>query len=385
MRTVIVYRSLLLPITETFIKAQIQSYTHWGAVLVGRQLCRQLSLEGLDVITLEPDYPGPIVRLISKLRKELGITPDLSRVLSRRPALLHAHFGVDAVVAHPIAKALGVPMVVTLHGFDINIYREWWESGKGGVFMRAYPRRLKRLSDNAEVHFVAVSEPIKLRAVEFGIPAEKIKVIHIGVDLSGFEQGPVPISARAHRVLFVGRLVEKKGCEFLLRAMRVAQERVPGSEVTIVGDGPQRRAMEALAKQLGVSASFKGFLSSEGVKAELNAARVLCLPSITASNGDAEGMGIVLLEAQAKGVPVVTSARGGLGEGILDGQTGFGFMERDTKGLSEALTQLLSDDHLAESMSAAGPVFIRKRFDIKECTRQLESYYDEIVAGQVKQ
>jgi glycosyltransferase involved in cell wall biosynthesis len=340
-------------------------------------------LDGLNVITLEPDMPGVATRAFLKLRREFGITPDLSKLRAIKPNLVHAHFGMDAVEAFPIARALNVPMIVTLHGFDINIHKKWWESGKGGLFMRRYPRRLTRLGANAHVSFIAVSDAIKQQAIAYGIPEEKITVIYIGVDVPAFNRGPLPICARTRRVLFVGRLVEKKGCEFLLRAMRVVNERVGGSEVTIVGDGPQRPALEALARQLGVKANFRGLLSSIEVKNELDAARVFCLPSITAVNGDAEGLGIVLLEAQAKGVPVITSAGGRKAEGVVDGETGFAFAERDTNALIEALIRLLSDDQLAESMGAAGPIFIRRRFDIRDCTRKLESYYDEVVDKQI--
>jgi glycosyltransferase involved in cell wall biosynthesis len=87
---------------------------------------------------------------------------------------------------------------------------------------------------------------------------------------------------------------------------------------------------------------------------------------------------MVLLEAQACGVPVVTSARGGAEEGVIDGKTGFAFAERDVDTLSDRLTRVLTDDDLALSMSEEARAFVRQRFDIRRCTRSLEQLYDEI-------
>ena len=127
-----------------------------------------------------------------------------------------------------------------------------------------------------------------------------------------------------------------------------------------------------------MNAAFKGFRSSVEVRQELDGARVFCLPSITAENGDAEGLAIVLMEAQASGVPVITSRFTGTHEGVAHGETGFAFPERNVDDLAEKLTRVLLDDVLADSMSAAGPAFIAARFDIGSCTRDLESLYDSV-------
>ena len=105
---------------------------------------------------------------------------------------------------------------------------------------------------------------------------------------------------------------------------------------------------------------------------------MLCLPSITAESGDAEGLPLVILEAQASGVPVVTSARGGATEGIIDGETGYAFAERDVAVMVDRLARLLTDDALVERFSNAAPAFIDKTHDLHRRTAALETLYDQV-------
>jgi len=103
---------------------------------------------------------------------------------------------------------------------------------------------------------------------------------------------------------------------------------------------------------------------------------VFCLPSITASNGDAEGLGIVLLEAQAAGVPAVTSARGGAQEGIVHGSTGFAHAEKDVAALRDGLATLLADDELASRFGEEGRRNVVENMDIRDCMARLEAIYE---------
>jgi glycosyltransferase involved in cell wall biosynthesis len=170
---------------------------------------------------------------------------------------------------------------------------------------------LLALAAQDRVHFIAVSEAIRRRAVEYGIPPERISVRYIGIDLSRFRFGGRPLCKRRRRILYVGRMVEKKGGALLLRAYARVRATISDAELVMIGDGPLLGSYAKLADELNVPVSFLGNLPSSEVKQQIDEARVFCLPSITASNGDAEGLAIVILEAQACGVPVVTSARGG--------------------------------------------------------------------------
>jgi glycosyltransferase involved in cell wall biosynthesis len=191
----------------------------------------------------------------------------------------------------------------------------------------------------------------------------------------------VPISQRKRKILFVGRMVEKKGVPVLIRAFAQVRSRLRDAELIMIGEGPDLEAAKQLAVDLNVPVSFEGKQPADVVLTLLNETRVLCLPSLTAANGDAEGLGIALLEAQACGVPVVTSARGGATEGIIDGVTGFAFSEGDVEELSARLCAVLEDDDRALAMSHAAREFAVRTFDIRKCTHQLEDLYEEVTAG----
>jgi len=378
--TVLVYCSNLLPYSETFVKEQMLAYRKWRGVLIGRHALSELSLDGLNVRLLRP-YPSRFLsRVWWKISRSHGSVPFpvLAQLQRESPSLLHAHFGVDAIHAWPIARALNLPMVVTLHGYDIYIHREWWEAGHWGEWFRLYPQRLLELAAQPRVQFIAVSKAVRRKAIDIGIPAEKISVHYIGIDVRRFSPGGLPIAQRQHRVLFVGRLVEKKGCEFLIRAFAEVQKVVPDASLIVVGDGELRRPLGRLAKELRVQVEFLGARTGLEIQRELALARVFCLPSVTAESGDAEGFGLVLLEAQASGVPVITSARGGGEEGVEDGITGLVFPERDVVMLASQISRLLADDACARTMALAGTNFVSERFDIRRCTQNLEAHYDDI-------
>jgi glycosyltransferase involved in cell wall biosynthesis len=382
MPTVLVFRSAALARSETFIKTQLQALQRWQGVLVAERLLTDgLPLDGLRVHPLSPRVPRWLRQARRRVPgwRESAWVADVASLRPEPAALLHVHFGTDALEAAPLARALALPMLVTLHGFDVHVAPAWWASGAGGRLMRQYPQRLREIGTRPGVRFVAVSQAVRDSAIAFGLPADRIDVSAIGVDVQRIRPGPLALALRPKRVLFVGRLVEKKGAGLLLQAL--ADPRLAGAGAVIVGDGPLRAALQAQARELRVDARFTGALSHEQVLAEMATARVYCLPSVTAANGDAEGLNTTVMEAQAAGLPVVTSARASTTEGMRDGVTGIAFAEHDVPALAAALQRLLGDEALAQRMGDAGVRFVAEHFDLRHCTAALESLYDAAVAG----
>jgi glycosyltransferase involved in cell wall biosynthesis len=381
MKKVAIFKPDLLPYSETFIRDQALSLRQWHPVLLGfRRVPGGLPLNGLRVKLLASANRRPASQILEPLRYWLRLpSPQAVRTLKHLNAdLVHAHFGTEAVDVWPAVRAAGLPMLVTLHGYDINIRRTWWESGHGGLRRRVYPRRLLALGLEPRVRFIAVSAALRDRAIAFGIPPEKITVSYTGVNTAQFRPRGMPIEHRPKQVLFVGRLVEKKGVEYLLRAFEQIRREIPDAELVIAGDGSRRKRLEALAKSLDVPVKFVGAIGRPEVQEQLARSRVLCLPSVSAVNGDAEGFGQVLLEAQASGVPAVSSAFGGAAEGLLHGHTGFRVAERDVDQLADRVSTLLQDERLTARFAMNAIEWVRSHFAMASCAARLERHYDAL-------
>jgi glycosyltransferase involved in cell wall biosynthesis len=381
MQKIIIFRTLLLPYSETFISDQVRHLKNWSATMLGEaKLENGLSLDGLNVETLLESEAEHYALSMRRALNDYINSALLSRAHSYKEAgykLIHAHFAIDGLRVYPLAKKIDVPLIITLHGYDINIYKEWWHNGLGGRSMASYPDKLVAMAKEDNVYFLAVSEAIKARAVEFGIPEEKINVSYIGVDCAQFKPSHNSMSQR-YQVLFVGRLVEKKGCQYLLSAFWKIQDKFRNIKLVVVGSGPQEEMLKIFAIKHNIRVEFLGAIGREEIQQELSKSRVLCLPSITAENGDAEGLPIVVLEAQSCGVPVITSARGGATEGIVDGVTGYAHEEKDINEISKLLDRVLSDHVLSEKLGANAREHILKNMNIKSCMQRLENIYDQI-------
>jgi glycosyltransferase involved in cell wall biosynthesis len=294
------------------------------------------------------------------------------RVGERNPALVHAHFALDASAMLPLLQKLRIPLLVTLHGYDATTHDRILQQTLEG---RMYLRRRKELWEAAEC-FICVSEFIRQAAIERGFPAEKLLKHFIGIDLRSFV--PDPSLKREPIVLFVGRLTEKKGCIHLIRAMARVEARFPSARLVIIGDGALRKELQSEAGRLLTNYDFLGRQSSQTIKSWLNRSRVFCVPSIVAKSGDAEGLGMVFCEAQAMRVPVVSFASGGIPEVVEHGTSGLLAPEGNEEVLAEYIERFLRDQEFWESATEAGRKRMERDFDLKKQTHLLERKYDHI-------
>lgn len=373
MKKLVVLRKSLLPISETFIKEQFLNLKNWDGILIGEnKVTNGLDLNGVNYIIYGNTSQD---RILNEGERDPNL---VETILNINPDLIHVHFSIQAVQNWESIKNLKTPIVITLHGYDITIYKEHWHNQKNKS-QNSYPEKLILLSKEPNVYFIAVSEAIKKRAIEYGINEKKITVKYIGIDTNKFKINNKDIKERK-KILFIGRLVEKKGIIYLLQAYLLVCQRLPSisHELVVAGDGKQYTEAVHFAEENNLNVKFLGAISHEEVYRQLSTARVFCLPSICAKNGDREGLPTVILEAQAVGIPVITSAHGGATEGIIDGVTGFSFPEKNVEELARLLIKLLKNDELVEKMSAEAVKFVRNKFDISECTKKLELLYDQI-------
>lgn len=293
------------------------------------------------------------------------------------PSIIHIHFGGDACRFMPIYRRLKtcVPLLVTFHGQDATI-TDWHKLLSFGIGNWIYLFRRKELQQFAH-RFLAVSNHIRSKLLGQGFPDNKVIVHHIGVDTKLLV--PDPLVTRENIVLYVGRLVEKKGGDYLIRAMASVQRQRPETLLVMIGDGPLMPDFMELARSSGCRAEFMGHRSSEEVRSWMNRASVYCVPSITARNGDSEGLPITVLEAQAMGLPSVLFNTAPANEATNGGKTALLTHQQNHLALAENILRLLSDRDLWQMLSTAGQDFVHSNFNISSQSSVLESIYDNII------
>ena len=359
---VLIFKESLLPISETFIEGQARGLTRFVPRYIGLGRVKPSLAIPADSILLSSGYSVP-AKMAPKLYRRLRFAPGFHhRAAAAKASLLHAHFASGGRSALPLARRLSIPLIVTLHGSDVTARINFRE-------------RYQNLWKKASL-FICVSEFMRRKAIDAGFPKEKLHVLYTGIDHEVFQAQSA--TRNKDLILFVGRLVEKKGCAFLLQAVAEVKKNHASIQTVVIGDGPLRPSLEQLAAQLGISCQFLGAQPDTAVRKWLSVARVFCAPSVTAPNGDSEGLGTVFAEAQAMGAPVVSFHHGGIPEIVLHGRTGLLAPEGDSKTLASHIRHFLEDEQSWKDYAAAGVAWTRTQFDLKRQTRLLEQVYIDL-------
>lgn len=222
------------------------------------------------------------------------------------PEAIHAHFGPEGVLVGPVAQKMGIPLVVSFHGYDA------FELPRREGWLQKYHELFKQVSA------VTVVSRLMAQALEqLGCPRERIHLIRVGKRMAEY-----PLRSEAHypvkRWLFVGRFSEKKAPLDGVRAFERFIRKDRSHTLRMVGEGPLLGKVRNYVQARGLDANVRilGSLNHERVKEEMNCADAFLLCSKTASNGDMEGVPTVLMEAQALGLPCITTRHSGIPEVI---------------------------------------------------------------------
>ncbi|MEM9579113.1 MAG: glycosyltransferase family 4 protein [Pseudomonadota bacterium] len=259
---------------------------------------------------------------------------------------LHNHIATASCTVAMLASRLsGIPFSFTLHGPDI-----FFE-----------PHRWRLDAKIAEARFVAcISSFCRAQAMNFSDVRHwsKLHIVHCGIDPARYDSAR---GTRGKRLLFVGRLAAVKGVPVLLEALREVQKTHPDTALTLIGDGPERAALQARAEQMTLTTpvTFAGYKSQSEVAEALAEADIFVLPSF------AEGVPVVLMEAMAASVPVITSQIAGIPELVTDGIHGRLVFPGDTASLSRAIEALLDTPEMAQEMGVAGRRYVSRAFNIE--------------------
>ena len=320
---------------------------------------------------------------IERLPGPLLPTPAVGRAavdLLRRSGADRVLFGAAAPLAllAPVLRAAGAERIVALtHGHET-----WWATLPGSRAL------LRRIGDQVDV-LTTISDYVSVRVAAALSPAGRAKLVRLPppVDLAVFAPAAAAVGERettrqrdqVRRVISVGRMVQRKGFDTLLRAWSLLPsmlgERSGSYELVLVGDGPQRRRLARLATRTGQrNIRFAGALNRVGVRAELQRSDVFAFPVRTRLGGlDPEGLGLAPLEAAACELPVVVGGAGGAPETVRHGRTGYVVDPDDPYELAGRLSQLLADPDHAHALGVAGRVFVGERYGSEQARRTLRS------------
>ncbi|GAA5119293.1 glycosyltransferase family 4 protein [Pseudonocardia adelaidensis] len=307
--------------------------------------------------------PVPVHRHATSLMLPVPAVAARAAALAREYAATTVWFGAAAPLAllgPYLRRHAGVERVVgSTHGHEVG-----WSMVPGGR------RALRRIGSDADV-LTTISRYTRSRlAAAFG-PGAALEVLPAGIDTERFRPDPAARAElrRRYRVgdaplaVCVSRLVARKGQDALIRALPLVRERVPGARLLLVGDGPGATRLRRLARAAGVDEHvvFAGAVPAVDLPAHHAVGDVFALPCRTRGGGlDVEGLGIVLLEAAAAGLPVVAGESGGAPETVREGRTGRVVDGRDVESVASAVAGLLADPDRARAMGAAGRSWMRQ-------------------------
>lgn len=295
----------------------------------------------------------------------------LVRLLLRQKFnLIHAHWlvphGLVALIAILFVKS-SPPLLCTSHGGDFFGIR-------GNLF-----KKIKRFILSKSTAVTVVSRALRDEVIKIDPNHKKLHTIPMGVDL---QNRFVPPSARTNKgtLLFVGRLVEKKGLRYLIDALPLILKRHPKVCLRIAGDGPEKNKLEKECTKLGVSdhVQFLGAVKNKHLPALYQTSDVVVFPSVIADDGDQEGFGLVLVEALGCECATLVTDLPAMRDIIINGKTGLVVPQKNIRQLAEKIIRLLDNPKLSRSLGEEGRRYVETRYDWNIITQQYANLIESI-------
>ncbi len=325
---------------------------------------------GMPVASAMTLRPGSRVDTIRLQTVRSRVTNAIRRF---EPDVIHQHFATWSLPAASASKRAGVPLVTTLHGYDVFALTRQ-TPGVWGAVTRANLRATARSTRR----YLAVSRWLADRAIADGIDSRNLHVLYQGIDTSFFTPGASSATGDEPVVLFAGGLVEHKGVRDAVQASIALHTTTP-HRLRLAGDGPLAADIRSIAIE-HPHIEVLGSLSRAALREEYRAARVLVMPS-RSSRAWTEAAGLVSLEAQACGTPVVAYGAGGIPEMVRDSVTGSLVPQDDVESLAGALREWMTMTDLDRARhSNAGVDFVRSERSARGAAAMLEGHYREVVA-----
>jgi len=260
-------------------------------------------------------------------------------------------------------QGLKLPFFAHAHGYDITAKK-----------INSYAARLAYRRLRAMAGIITVSEAGRQRLLAaFSLNPSRVHVIPCGVDVPA--ECPVRPATAVVTCVSVGRMVAKKNPLATLNAFRLARKNAPQLRLEFIGDGPLLEPGRRFCDENGLSTfvKFHGVQSPAFVQAALQRADLFALHSVTARNGDEEGLPVAILEAMAQGLPVVSTRHAGIPEAVVEGATGWLVTEGDFETMGQRLQELATQPRVRQEMGNAGWARASKQFTLESEIRQLQA------------
>lgn len=352
-----------------------------GVELVALALALSLDRTRWRPVIAHHGGPGitPFVTRVNEAGIETVRVPRVDRAYegARMPAFVSAVRRVQPDVFHahlswPLSCKFGI-LGATLARVPVTVATaQLFLDVSHSAVVTAQPRWIARLVE----HYFAVSHCVEHQLRDtFAIPARKIEYLPNGVDVSRFAAGRLRRSTapasprRPPRVITVARLAEQKGHCHLIAAVPL----VPEAHFLLVGDGPDRAALEEQARTLGVADRVQFLGGRDDIPELLSEADVFVLPSLF------EGLPIAVLEAMAAGTPVVATAIGGTDEIVAHDETGLLVPPADPSALAAAIRSVLDDPAAAHRRAVAALAMVMRDFTFEHIARRVTAVYDKLL------
>lgn len=286
--------------------------------------------------------------------------------------IIHSQFGTQGHRAWFLQRVMrpSPKLVVMFRGHDISSHLQQAGEDVYTDLLRAADQCLTNC------------DFFRQRLIQLGCLSSKVTVHYSGLDVAKFAYKPrQPDPDGTIRLLTTGRLVEKKGIEYAIRAVARVAPRYPQLKYTIVGDGPLRPNLTALIRELNLASTVElvGWQPEAELIASLDAAHLFIAPSVTAADGNQDAPINVLKEAMAMGLPVISTIHGGIPELVQDGVSGYLVPERDGDALGDRLETLLREPHRWPAMGLAGRTYVEQHFDLRVLNDRLVERYQALL------
>jgi len=297
----------------------------------------------------------------------------LSKMKDMDIKLLHAHYGYMGYYALQFKKKLKIPLVTIFYGLDVYQHTRSY----------FYRKQMKKLFHEGDL-FLVCSKKMREDLIELGAPPSRTIVHYGGANLDKFTYSYQAINddTKEINILMCGRFVEKKGFEYGIKAFLHIVKEDDRLRLKIIGSGP----LEEHLKSIAAGSLFKDQIIFLGPKTyreyleELKKAHIFMSPSITAENGDREGLPTVLIEAAALGKPLVATYHSGIPEIVHEGKNGFLSHEKDHIRLGGEICKVLENSYQLEKFTQYGRKLVEDKFDLKKQVAKLQEHYEDLIS-----